>query len=284
MHEVFLKLFLLPIFFCFVFLFLSPLQADLNHHADHSDHLAQASPKEGHSTPTKNQQKVTKISLADLIDQASVENTNLKFKLLEGDKSLLENDLEVVHERKIHMLIFDESLTEFQHLHPLSANGYWEAMARFTHKGDYRLFVQGQTKSGHEFNLPWKIKVTSGKDAHLIPKKLPVNLSGRDQESKVSLESLKFVPKKMYMINIKFSREDGKPPKITPYLGAIAHVVSIRLGGHQLLHVHPMEGKTPDSAVLHVEFPEKGYYRLWIQYNDHEILRTVPLSLIVGKP
>ena len=72
---------------------------------------------------------------------------------------------------------------------------------------------------------------------------------------------------------------DGSRPEITPYLGALAHVVITDLTGTRLLHVHPME--MGGELMLHVEFPEAGDYRAFAQFIDGGQLRTVELSVRV---
>lgn len=79
------------------------------------------------------------------------------------------------------------------------------------------------------------------------------------------------------MLGLKFDRTDGSSVDITPYLGALAHIVAAPEDGDSLIHVHPMNGAKPDEGMLHVTFPAPGNYRIWIQYNDSGILRTIPL-------
>ncbi len=83
------------------------------------------------------------------------------------------------------------------------------------------------------------------------------------------------------MIMLNFSREDGSKPNITPYLGAIAHVVAVALDGDTLIHVHPMNGRNPNEGMIHATFPTAGFYRLWIQFIDDSVLRVIPLSIEV---
>jgi hypothetical protein len=42
-----------------------------------------------------------------------------------------------------------------------------------------------------------------------------------------------------------------------------------------------MEGSA-NPAMIHVVFPEAGDYRLWVQFMDGGVLRTVPLSVTVS--
>jgi hypothetical protein len=83
------------------------------------------------------------------------------------------------------------------------------------------------------------------------------------------------------MLTLVFTKSDGSPAAVTPYLGAFAHVIATPEDGGSLLHVHPMDGKTPNEGMLHATFPKAGSYRLWVQFNDDGVLKTIPLSVLV---
>ena len=87
----------------------------------------------------------------------------------------------------------------------------------------------------------------------------------------------------MVMVNISFSRTDGSPVELTPYLGAMAHVVATPADGDSLIHVHPMNTTQSNVLMLHATFPEAGFYRLWIQFIDGGVLKVVPLMIEVVK-
>lgn len=90
--------------------------------------------------------------------------------------------------------------------------------------------------------------------------------SGVDGASKVVLSNVTLKAGRMATIDMTSLRTDGATPKITPYLGALAHVVATPDDGDSLIHVHPMNGTKPNEGMLHVTFPAKGFYRLWISF------------------
>ncbi|MEK7690292.1 MAG: hypothetical protein AAB425_04655, partial [Bdellovibrionota bacterium] len=100
-----------------------------------------------------------------------------------------------------------------------------------------------------------------------------------DGNSITTIASTKIVAKKSVMLNLSFARKDGTSPEITPYLGANAHVTAVSDDGDTFVHAHPMEHG--GQLMIHMTFPVKGTYRLWIQFIDGEELRTVPLSVKV---
>jgi hypothetical protein len=188
------------------------------------------------------------------------------------------NDLNIVHEKPTHIFIFDTSLQEYHHLHPEFKNGVWESTLKLERNGKYQVFVQGELKAdGEEFTSPTNFSIVGGQNAHPLPPLLGHTSSGTDGASIVTLTG-RAKAGKMAMLTLHFSRTDGQKPIIENFLGAKAHVVATPSDADTLLHVHPMEGDSDNQLMIHVTFPAKGEYRLWIQFQDRGELKTVPLS------
>jgi hypothetical protein len=194
-----------------------------------------------------------------------------------------DQDLNISHEKKLHMLIYDQSLQEFTHVHPEFTAGKWSVSIDLNVNGKYLVWAQGELAAdGVEFSALSQIEVVQGKPAWPLPPVLSEKRSGTSNNSIVSLDSSKLRAGKMAMLDLTFSRADGTTPKITPYLGALAHVVATAQGDiDTLIHVHPMDGNQPNKGMLHVTFPNSGNYRLWVQFIDNGQLVTVPLVVNV---
>ena len=212
--------------------------------------------------------------------------STLTFQMIDTaqNKLISESDLSLSHEAKLHMMIYDPSLKEFQHVHPQmtsAGNATWNVEVNFQVNGNYWVWVQGElASSGESFSASNRMLVTGAKPAW--PETALLDLrSGEDSNSIVTLGSTTLRAGKMAMLNMVFSHKDGTSPVITPYLGAVAHVVATSSDGDVLIHVHPMAGSSANVGMLHVSFQEAGFYRLWIQFIDNGVLKTVPLSLEV---
>lgn len=212
------------------------------------------------------------------------ENHFFRFQLLDTvtKRLLTPEDLKISHEKKLHFLAYDTALKEFQHLHPEFDGKYWTINLRFAASGNYWFWAQGVLTDEEEFSAPLDITVDLlGKPAWPLPPRLSDSRSGTFGNSKVTLGSAKLYANKMAMLAIKISRTDGSKPEVTPYLGAFAHIIAVANDADSLIHVHPMNGSKPEEGMLHATFPEKGFYRLWIQYIDGGELRTIPISVEV---
>jgi hypothetical protein len=200
----------------------------------------------------------------------------------ESGRDLSDVDLRESHTKKLHFIAYDRSLQEFNHVHPVFENGTWTAQLKFPVNGRYFFWAQGELNDGTEFTAPLRAEVINGSPAWNV-----VNLGdhriGADKGTIVSLSSRSIRAGKMAMIDYIVSREDGLTPIVTPYLGAMAHVIAVSPDGEKMLHVHPMDGATPDTGMLHTTFPNAGDYRMWVQLVDREDLKTVPLSVTVIK-
>ncbi len=219
-------------------------------------------------------------------DPVSAGRSILIFQMVENKKKRLlgDSDLKLAHEKKLHFIIYDPSLTQFQHVHPKytsSKDSTWEVEVNFKMNGNYWLWAQGELASdGSEFSAPSRLNVVGGLPQAPEPRLTDVR-TGSDMGSTITLSKTILKAGKTAMLGMTFSREDGTTPQISPYLGAMAHIVSTPSDGDSLIHVHPMAGSKPTTAMLHVTFPAVGFYRLWIQFVDKGELRVVSLAVKV---
>jgi len=197
-------------------------------------------------------------------------------------KVVAEADLDVVHEKKLHMFVFDAALKEFHHIHPEFKGNKWIVPMELSVNGKYWVWAQGQlTADSEEFTTSANFELIGGTNANPLPTQLGDVRTNKDGESIVTMSNTKIRAGRMAMPLLNFSRSDGQKPLVTPWLGAPAHVAAVTMDGDTLIHVHPMDHGVPNQLMLHLAFPTAGDYRLWVQYMDHDVLRTVPLSVTV---
>lgn len=224
-----------------------------------------------------------RVSLKSAITKSAAGKIIYQFQLVDNKlkKTITEETLNEVHEKKLHLIAYDPSLNEFHHAHPEYKNKTWEVMLDIPVNGNYWIWVQGEiSEDVEEFSATTRLMISNGTKAWPPPalKDLREGVSGI---SKAVIDSKKLNAGKMVMLNLKFSRTDGKVAQITPYLGAFAHIVAVPENGNSLLHVHPMDSAKPDMGMIHVTFPKKGFYRLWVQFIDNEELKVIPLAVRV---
>lgn len=227
----------------------------------------------------------TRVALEpEVISPISAGEVEFRFQLVDTKVSQLvgDSDVDVSHEKKLHMLVYDSSLQEFQHVHPEFDGDFWKVNLSFLKSGDYWIWAQGTLASDkYEFSSSTRLTIVNGEPAWPTPPVLTDVRRGSLGNSVVSLSNQRLVAGRMVMLDINFTRNDGSQQMITPYLGAFAHIVAVPEDGDSLLHVHPMSGAQPNQGMVHVTFPSAGFYRLWIQFIDEGTLKIVPLSVRV---
>lgn len=213
---------------------------------------------------------------------AASESLNYSFQLIDDQtmKSISDKNLVETHAKILHLVVYDKSLNEFNHVHPEYNGTDWNVKLNLPANGNYKVWAQGKTLSGNEFSVNTSLIVHNGV-AEIPVSALGDVRSGTDGLTRVDLASTKIKAGKMVMIDLKISRTDGTVPQLSPYLGAFAHVIATALNGDELIHVHPMEGDEENTGMLHATFPLGGEYRLWIQFIDNGELKTIPLSVVV---
>ncbi len=225
----------------------------------------------------------SRIALEPDVMSMSAGSAKYKFQLIdtETNKLIGDQDLNVAHEKKLHLIIYDPSLQEFQHVHPEFDGTMWVVDTQFSVDGNYWIWAQGELASdGEEFSSSNKLDITGGTSAWPTPPVLGDQRTGTSGTSAIELSKTKLVAGKMAMLDLKMTRTDGTTPQIEPYLGAFAHIIATPSDGDALIHVHPI-GTGPSQGMLHTTFPAAGEYRLWIQFIDDGNLKTIPLSVKV---
>lgn len=223
------------------------------------------------------------VQLKPSITSATAGTVEYQFDLYSTDtaKTLSDSDLAVDMEKKLHLIVYDPALKEFQHLHPEFDGKNWHVQATFAVDGEYWVWAQGKVKSTKkEFAASMRLTITGGAAAWPAPPTLGDVRMGSADISAVQLGSDKIYAGQMVMLDIAFGRNDGSQPSLSPYLGAFAHVVAVSNDGSTLEHVHPMDNGD-NTGMLHATFPTAGDYRLWIQFIDGGELKVIPLSVTV---
>ncbi|UOF01363.1 hypothetical protein ACES2L_11495 [Bdellovibrio bacteriovorus] len=200
----------------------------------------------------------------------------------ETHKAIGEQDLVETHTKKLHVIVYDSSLNEFNHVHPTFNGTNWTAELTLPVNGKYFFWAQGALKNGPEFSTYIRTEVQGG-TAEIPVKPVGDKRTETVNGTTLTLQNTKVTAGKMVMINFEITRADGQSPEITPYLGAFAHVIAVSPDGASLIHVHPMKGRAANTGMLHATFPKPGDYRVWVQFIDKGELKTVPLSVSVGK-
>lgn len=197
-------------------------------------------------------------------------------------KTLSDKDLVETNTKILHLIAYDPSRNEFNHVHPAFDGKMWSVELNLNTNGNYFVWAQGQLLDGTEFSSVVKAQIVNGRPENPV---MPLGdvRKATDRFTTIELDKIKLKAGKMAMINFTVTREDGQEAQISPYLGALAHLIAVSPDGDELGHVHPVAGNKPNTGMIHATFPTEGDYRVWVQLMDRGELKTIPLSVAVSK-
>ncbi|MBN9413627.1 MAG: hypothetical protein J0H12_06885 [Candidatus Paracaedimonas acanthamoebae] len=254
---------------------LSLMPAALSHEGE--SHKMASDMKMSHCSHEDQQDSTIKVDvlLSSQAQKDKIIPTRIKLTSIKDNKEILLSDLKEVHTKKIHVLIFDQNLTDYQHVHPEPTKepGIYEFSWSPKNEGSYKIWVDiVPLKTGKEEYVTAPL-ATVGSFSKAADNQL-------SQEAKVdnNLYSLRFDTKELRkgqaaMGTIKALNKEGKDVKdLEPIMGAFAHIVAINEDFNTIAHVHPM-GKEPTDEkarggpeLMFHFMPEKsGFYKIWLQ-------------------
>ena len=205
------------------------------------------------------------------------------------NKPIAPEDLVVMHTRKLHLLIADPSLTDYQHLHPEPTRVPGEWSFTFTPKlgGIYRIFADftpAATNRSLYANVDLVVAGEQLSTPELAAAMTPSWIGQRDAYR------LELVPGTRQIragqaTDLKFSvtNTGGGEVGLEPVMDAYAHLVAFDTARSGFAHLHPMDadlGVAPDSIKPTLSFkitiPAAGRYVIWAQLKINGREKFVP--------
>lgn len=250
---------------------------------DHPVTPPPADPHAGHHMPTGLQDAVpagNRIAvLTEIADVAKARQ--LRFRLSAADgRELGPEELQVAHEKLMHLLVVRDDYQEFHHVHPAYLNGAWEAYVPFESGGAYQAYVDIVPTQGAAVTLRQELKVGDGRTRSwpLVPTKLQT--AGKFEAELTTTEEDGGIT---YAFAL---RKDGASvTDISPYLGAYGHVVMLRKGDPDgFIHMHPVTDAAPTDGIVRFrsDAPGPGTYALFGQFAPEDDLRIFPFVIEIG--
>jgi len=190
-----------------------------------------------------------------------------------GGKPIGPNDLLVVHTERLHLLIADPSLADYQHVHPRPGRtaGEWEFEFAPQKGGVYRVFADftpAATSRGLYASADLSV-AGEGTDARAGE---GAGETGYVFTLKPATEAM--VARVPMDLRFEVVRADGGAVPLEPVMDAYAHLVAFDEARSGFAHLHPVEADPawkPDAVrpVLNfkITIPTAGRYVVWAQVN-----------------
>ncbi|MDX1913512.1 MAG: heavy metal-binding domain-containing protein [Saprospiraceae bacterium] len=206
--------------------------------------------------------------------------------------------LDLVHEKKMHLILVSDDLSWFDHIHPeYTATGSYDIKVlakgenfsagrglnetRFENGGKFWAFADFKPTGG--LNQVDKIELNvAGEPAKAIAytrEKLTASISG--YELTMQTEGALTAGKHQHIgVAIKQNGKTLDPASFENYLGEKAHLVMVEVASKEFVHTHPAveNGK----LQIHTTFAQPGTYRGWLQFQTAGKVHTADFVLQVG--
>ncbi|MEK7533719.1 MAG: hypothetical protein AAB600_00115 [Patescibacteria group bacterium] len=200
------------------------------------------------------------------------------------------NDLQISHERILHVILVSEDMEEFKHVHPEDAKNYvaktgqteFEIPITLSKAGRYRVLVDGSRKGvGEVSDLGWlEVGIVGDSVGEPVLIKKDRRLNRIFGEYDVSLvptphNALRSGEKTQLSYFIR-DRETGNPIfDIEQYLGADMHLAIMSIDLSTILHTHgarwepklgPNQGVAFPEIRANYTFPYPGLWKIYGQF------------------
>lgn len=201
-----------------------------------------------------------------------------------GGKSIGPDDLLVVHEQKLHLMIVDPSVTDYQHVHPQPTGGAGQWRFSFTPKfgGTYRLFADFTPVATARSLYANTDLIVAGSAA--VPGRSVVSQTaaedGRPPRA-VDVDGYRFVlitstwpirARQPVDFKLEVHGRGGEAIPMQTVMGAFAHLVAFDDKRSGFAHLHPAQidplqppDKTNPVLNFKLTIPTPGRYVIWSQ-------------------
>ena len=200
-----------------------------------------------------------------------------------------------VHDRLFHFFIVSRDMKQFFHVHPtLEKDGSLTLEQVLPVAGQYVLYSDFMPIGGSP-QLVVTPLVTAGFEGDILSQlpnlkpDSPLMKTADGTKVEFQIEPTQLIAGEEADIPIHFSDEKTGQPvtDLQRYLGAFGHAMMLSEDMTEHVHAHPeqmLEGTTitegggPD-LVFHALFPKPGNYKIWLQFQRHDVLSTVPFTV-----
>jgi hypothetical protein len=201
-------------------------------------------------------------------------------------------NLEIVHEKQIHLMVVSEDLAEYYHIHPEPGPGkIFRVSHTFQHGGNFKLYADYTPISGTGRIEAFDLKVQG-------PRRPPIPLDTRElknvTEGGIRMELTTDRPLRTgedigFAMALFDAKTNAPIHNLQRYLGAWAHIAVISEDLQDFIHVHPIEeepirASDPSPATIRTAtgFRRPGLYKIWVQVQRDNEVTAVPFVFRVA--
>jgi heavy metal-binding protein len=199
------------------------------------------------------------------------------------------DSLQVVHEKRLHLMMVSHDLAWFSHEHPVPGpHGSFTLRTRFPAGGRYVLYHDFTPDSIGMQVVPVDL-VVEGDPRPTVPLVVDDTETRKVDGYEVRLAHGPLLPNAECAMTFTLARGGRPVSDLEPFLGAMGHLVMISEDRAAYVHSHPLEkdATTGPAVTFRTIFSRTGTYKAWGQFQRHGRVLTVPFVVEVtndGKP
>ena len=197
----------------------------------------------------------------------------LKFTINEIQSKNPISDLDIVHDKIMHVVLVRDDLKHFEHIHPQPLDqGVYSVPFNFTASGFYRIWVDF-TVNGMQHLVDFDINV---------PGNIETGEKNQLEELKVNFVQNEMFADKETELKFEIFDNNNKPVSIKEkFLAASAHLIAIDEALEEFNHNHDEIFDKDNKILFRHIFTKPGKYKLWLQFSAEGKVRTAGFDIVV---
>lgn len=249
-----------------------------------------------HSSKSENASTM-RLSIQEIINKNDKKLVVIKLTDSKGNKPITLNDLAEAHTQRIHLLIIDDNLIDYSHVHPVATT------TPGIYQFDWQPTLKNASYRAWADLLPVDTKIQEYVIADFSSQKKMKRMGNRidrrplfestvdGYQFKLSFDKTPLQVGQPVMGKIDIVDAKGRPVHtLEPIMGAYAHIVGFNDDFKTVTHVHPM-GKEPTSEIerggpelqFHIEPNKAGFIKLFAQVQINGKTLFAPFGIPVKK-
>ncbi|WP_028476010.1 hypothetical protein [Nocardia sp. CNY236] len=215
----------------------------------------------------------------------SAADVPVRFRILDRDGAPVTRYV-TTHDKDLHLIVVRRDMAAYQHVHPVLENDTWNTRLDLTRAGEYRMFADFTPDGDEDLTLGADLRVAGDYDPRPL---LPATSTSTVGDYSVTLQGT-VTPGQPSQVTLIVNRAGAPVTDLQPYLAAYGHLVALRTTDLGYLHVHPNghpgDGVTPagPDITFTLTAPSAGDYRLFLDFQHQDVVRTAEFTLPVARP
>jgi Heavy metal binding domain len=214
---------------------------------------------------------------------------------IKGDTAALV-PLDLVHEKKLHLILLSDDLSWFDHIHPeyqadgsyqikvlgksdVFSNGRGHNETRFETGGAYWAFADFKPTGGRNQVHATRFDVAGKPATPVVYDKPKTTASTAGYNVSFDLKSITAGAEVHMPVAFTKAGKSIDPASFENYLGEKAHLIMVETASKIFVHTHP--GVENGQLMVHTRLDEPGMYRAWLQFQTDGQVHTVDFVIPV---